>query len=71
MKCPRCENQNPAGTIICGMCGTYLKRRSSPPLQPRETSITGVIHPGEGVAEPLFKAHLITPTEGLSDGGAV
>jgi hypothetical protein len=26
MKCPRCEQENPAGQKYCGECGTSLRR---------------------------------------------
>jgi len=30
MRCPKCGQENPAGKIVCGRCGTRLRPGSGP-----------------------------------------
>ena len=55
MRCPRCENVNPDGTIICSQCGTYLKRtpalHSGARPQATQEPTTSVIQPNQALQE--------------------
>ena len=54
MRCPRCENVNPDGTIICSQCGTYLKRaplHSGVRPQAAQEPTTSVIQPNQALKE--------------------